>query len=537
MSATAAHVSRELRNAAAELLRRKRCRESLHAFALSIDIPTVPTPAMCPDESLVGPSANLMALHHAAILGVLERTMLRPFGRCLIMAPPGSAKSTYTSCVAPAWFMGKFPGAQIILTSYASTLAEKQSRRAQSIVKQEKYRQLWPEGPTLEKDSVKEWALSNKSEMMASGLLGGITGNRADGAIVDDPVSGREDADSEPMRKKTLDAYQDDLLSRLKPGAWLAFIMTRWHEQDLMGSILPDDYKGESGMVLCKDGLMWEVLNIPAKAERTDDPLGRKIGEYLWPEYMPAAHWQMSENATGPEAARKWASLYQQRPSPQGSGRFTREMINLYVAGELPVHLSYIGVGDYAVTAGGNDFTELAVGGVDSDDNLWFVDWWYEQCDTGKSVEETLNMAVRWKSRMSPRGVPVWYNEGGVIDKAVRPSMNRRQRDRKIYFDLRSIPSMQDKVAKVQSFIARASVGKVYMPKNAPWTERAILQLLALPAGRHDDAADVLGLFGRAIDQFAPAQLPPAEKPNGIRPFTQAWLEYEEQPAAQVRFR
>lgn len=514
--------------AAAELLRRRRCRESLHAFNMSVDIPTVATPAMCPDETLTGPSANLMAAHHAAIDSVLERTMLRPFGRCLIMAPPGSAKSLRT-ILATTWFMGRKPGAQIIYTSYASTLAEKQSRRAQMVVQQPAYAQIFPEGPALEKDSVKEWSLTNKSEFMASGLLGGITGNRADGIVVDDPVSGREDADSEQMRQKTLDAYQDDLLTRLKPGGWIVFIMTRWHEADLMGSILPDDYDGRSGMVRCKDGLEWEVLNIQAKCERHDDPLGRKPGEYLWPEYTTPQHWQVHENAQGPEAARKWASLYQQRPSPQGSGRFTEDMFDFYEPGTEPVHLAYVGAGDYAVTEGRNDFTELGVFGVDPAGDLWEVDWWHDQCNTGTSTEKTLDMIARWR-------IPMWFNEGGVIDKSMGPLINLRMRQRKVYTDRRAIPSMQDKVAKCSAFQGRAAARTVHFRDNAN-SRRIVAQLCALPAGRYDDAADVCGLIGRAVDQFHPARVPEQKKENKIKPFTGAWVEYEEPQEPAIRYR
>lgn len=516
--------------AARELLRRHRARTSLHSFALNIDIPTVPFTAPMPDEDFLGPASNLMAVHHAMILSTLERTMNRPMGRCMIFAPPGSAKSLYTDCVAPTWEMGRKPGSRIILASYAGEIAQRQARRAQLIASSEIYRSLWPEAPTMVRDAAKDWSMSNGSEMLSMGLLGGVTGNRASGAIIDDPVAGREEADSEDVRKKTRNAYQDDLISRLLPNAWLAFIMTRWHEADLAGEILPEDYKGESGMIKCRDGLMWEVLNIQAKCERADDPLGRAQGEYLWPEFFPTAHWKMIEDAQGPEAARMWASLYQQRPSPQGSGRFTREMFQLYSPGELPLHLAKIGASDFAVSEGKNDFTEHGCAGVDPAGNLWFVDWWYKQTNTDAGIDAMLDMVGRAKA-------PMWFNEGGVIDKATRPAINQKMRQRKIYTDLRSLPSMQDKVAKCASFQARAAAGCVYFPKNAPWTERVIQQLLALPAGRHDDAADVCGLIGRAVDQFPVARVPSVERKEGIRPFTKEWLEWQDKPETYMRYR
>jgi hypothetical protein len=545
-----AHDPEQLQAAIRELLRRKRCQESLHSYALNIDIPTVPFEAPQPDEDLTGPAALLMAGHHAKILEVLQRTMTRFMGRCMIFAPPGSAKSLYTSVLAPTWYMGKFPGSRIILTSYAAELAERQARRAIQIAESEKYRCIWKEQPIVTKDAAKEWVLSNKSEMLSMGILGGLTGNRANGAIVDDPVSGREDADSEAMRKKTLDAYQDDLMTRLLPGAWLAFIMTRWHEMDLAGSILPDDYKGESGMIVCKDGLVWEILNIEAKCERADDPLGRQIGEYIWPEFYPPQHWHQFENKKGADAQRTWSSLYQQRPAPHGSGRFHESMFDFYQPGTQPTALAYVGAGDYAVTAGGNDFTELAVFGVDCNGDLWEVDWWSEQSDTGTSSDATIDMMIRWKT-------PMWFNEGGVIDKSMGPLLNLKMREykdkkgkkRPVYCDRRTITSMQDKVAKCGAFQGRAAAGgeigstgrwntgRVHFRDNAN-SRRVIGQLIALPAGRYDDAADVCGLIGRAMDQFPVARPIEEKKRVEIRPFTAAWFEWNErQPKPNLRYR
>lgn len=526
-------VTREVEEAMRELRRRARARESLHTYALSVDIPTAPFEAPCPDEELLGDAKDLMERHHAAMLSAMQRCVLKPggYGRLMMFLPPGSAKSLYTSTVLPTWYMGKFPGARIIITSYGDKLAERHSRRSHLIVEQQKYKDLWIDAPKLDRDAAGDWSLTNRSEALAMSLTGGMTGNRANGLIVDDPVKGREQADSELERQTTLNAYEDDAKSRLLPGAWIILIMTRWHEQDLAGSILPDNYDGRSGIIRCKDGMDWEVLNIPAKCERDDDPLGRKPGEYLWTSFYGENHWKMYEDASGPEAARRWASLYQQRPSPQGAGRFNESMFDFYDPDELPplAQLKFVGAGDYAVTTGKNDFTELGVFGVDTRGDLWEVDWWNKQCDTGESVEKTLDFIKKWR-------IPMWFNEGGVIDKAMRPLFNRRQRERRVYCDFRSLPSMQDKVAKCSSFQGRAATGTVHFRNNAN-SRRVVGQLVALPAGRYDDAADVCGLAGRAIDQFPIPHVQVPEERKVIKPFSTEWLEYEENEEKKVRYR
>lgn len=524
--------------AARELIRRMRCQQSLHSFALNINIPLAPTLALHPDEDLLGPARSLMAAHHALFLDVMQRTMNRPFGRCIIQAPPGSAKSSYAK-VACAWEMSRKPGSRLIYTSYGSDLAETASGHIQMITQQEEYAALWGTSCALGDQGVKKWNLRNGhrgaigSELIAAGLTAGITGNRATGWIIDDPVKGREDADSEAFQKKTVNSYMSDLRTRVLPEAWGVLILTRWSENDLAGFILPSDYDGGSGTYIGHDGLEWEVLAIPAKCERADDPLGRKPGEYLWTEYFPPKHWQMFENATGNEAARDWASLYQQRPTPQGSGRLDENAIDYYKPGAHPPVMGYVGAGDYAVTEGKNDFTELGVFGVDTKGELWEVDWWNAQCDTGKSTEQSLDMIARWK-------IPMWFNEGGVIDKSMGPLFNLRMRERgkddpRVWADRRALPSMHDKLAKCQGFIARCNAGAVHFRDNAN-SRRIVSQIAALPAGRYDDAADVCGLIGRALDQFPVVRetKPPPPAPT-LKPFTKEWLHYK--PESRTRLR
>lgn len=514
---------------ARELLRRLRCQQSLHSFALNIDVPMAPKAAMMPDEDLLGPAHHLMPIHQAKILEVAQRTMTRPNGRAIIQAPPGSMKSTQIDGVALPWFMGKRPKSRVLLLSFNSDVAQRQSRVAQNVVRQDEYRLIWPEAPTMTKDAAGEWELSNGSVCAALGILGGVTSRRADGIIIDDPVAGQQEADSELERKRTYDAYMSDVLSRLLPNAWLILILTRWHEQDLAGMILPDDYDGQSGMIRCRDGMDWEVLNLQAKCERADDPLGRKLGDYIWPEWFPPDHWHKYEFGKGDEAARVWSSLCQQRPTPKGSGRLDANAIDYYQPGAQPPLLAAVGAGDYAVSAGKNDFTELGVFGMDTKGDLWELDWWHEQCDTGKSTEQTLDMVARWKTSM-------WFNEGGVIDKAMAPLVNMRMRERQVFTDRRALPSMHDKLAKVQAFIARANAGTVHFRDNAN-SRRIVQQIAALPAGRFDDAADVCGLIGRALDQFPIVrEHKPAPPPEPIKPFTQKWLHWEPQRQPKVRY-
>lgn len=316
--------------AAAELLRRRRGYASLAGYAQSITIPGKPV-SDADDEWLFKPVESGLAAHHLLMCQVMERAASTRYGRFMFFLPPGSAKSTYASVVAPTYFMGKRPGTKIILGSYGSDLARKHGRRARQIVRSPEFASLFsgkganvhPDGSpmrvTISRDSAaaNEWALTNGSEYLAAGLLAGITGNRAHGALIDDPIKGREQADSPTIRDKTWEAYTDDLQTRLIPGGWLGLIQTRWHENDLAGRLLPKGYEGQSGLIKCTDGNLWEVVNLPAECEREDDPLGRRIGQMLWEEWFDAQHW-----APFRLVSRTWAALFQQRPRPDEGGIF-----------------------------------------------------------------------------------------------------------------------------------------------------------------------------------------------------------------------
>ena len=290
-----------------EAERRHEARRSLHAYCRYIDIPGAPVSDDDDDCEDFYVDTVTPAPHHDLLNALLMR-LADPkddLHRLMVFMPPGSAKSTYATVTFPTWYMGNNANEPIICASYGTSLARKFGRKCRQITASDKYTGLF--GASLRPDhrAVEDWSLTNGASYLCGGLLSGLTGNRARGIVIDDPVKGREDADSPTIRDKTWDAYQDDLRTRLKPGGWQLVIQTRWHEDDLSGRVLPDTWDGESGWITSRQGERWYVLSIEAECTRPDDPLGRKPGEYLWTEWFPASHWQQEKRA----GSRRWASL------------------------------------------------------------------------------------------------------------------------------------------------------------------------------------------------------------------------------------
>lgn len=472
--------------AATEILRRKRARTSLAEFAQAIDIPGKPI-SEAEDEWIFNPIETGLALHHRVLMALLEKVHRREIKQLMVFMPPGAAKSTYTSVVYPAYGMAKRKGSRFILGSYASAIAWKQSRRTRQIVRSGKYRPIFGTGLVAGNQSVEEWALDNGSEYMAGGILAGMTGNRATDLLIDDPVAGRDEADSGTIRKRTREAYEDDLSTRLMPGGATVIIQTRWHQEDLAGGILPVDWKGESGFIRGRDGLDWFVLCVPAIADRTDDPLGRKVGERLWPEWFTDEHFERFK-----ANQRTWNALFQQKPTAEEGTYFKAEWFaDRYE--RPPEGLRKFGWSDYAVTPDGGDFTEHGVFGLDASDRMFVLDWWGGQTSSDVWVEKQCDLIYKHRPLM-------WGAERGVIARSIEPYLTTRMRQRRLIDTrLEWLTTTGDKTAMARGAQAMASMGSIKFPRRSGFHERVIAQLTAFPAGAYDDAVDTVGGAVRAI--------------------------------------
>lgn len=505
-----------------------RARESLTEFARYIPIPGVPLRDDDECEEFY-PASVEPAAHHRLMLSVLQGIADGKIRRAMIMLPPGTAKSTWCSVVFPAWYMGRHPRANIIATSYASDLARKFGRRCRSIIKSQEYAATFGIGLTGDNAAADDWSLTNGSTYMAGGVLAGITGNRADGLIIDDPIKGREEADSKVIRDKVWEAYKSDLRSRAKPKLWILLVTTRWHEDDPAGRILPEDYDGRSGIVTARDGEDWFVVNLPAQCERDDDPVGRKVGDWLWTEWFPPSFWEQERRSQGP---RNWSALYQQRPSPETGTYFSAEWVRWYDRAPPRETLRIYAASDYAVTEDGGDWTVHGIVGVDPDDNLFILDWWRAQTTPDVWVDAVLAMTRQWHPME-------WGEEGGQIRGSVGPFLVKRLREERVPLYRRQFPSVLDKAIRAQSFRGRMAMGQVYFPRNAPWSADLISELMSFPNGRNDDQVDVCGMFGRMLDRMATGRpLPKAPEPmQGLEGVTldRMWKEVDKQKGASWR--
>lgn len=421
------------------------------------------------------------ARHHQLIIKELEAVARGDNSKLALFLPPGSAKSTYGSILFPPWYMQAASG-NVLAASHTTELAEKWGRKVRNSVNEHSVEL----GIRLAEDSqaAGRWALDSGLEYYSAGVGTGIAGFRAKFGIIDDPIRSRQDADSELIRDRIWDWYINDFRTRLVPGAAEILIQTRWHEDDLGGWLLEEEKRG---------GDKWEVLSLPAVAE-THDPLGREVGEPLWPEWQDGTALQRVRDAVGP---RTWSALFQQRPQPDEGTYFQRGWFKRYAPAAKPANLHVYGSSDYAVTEDGGDYTVHRVWGVDPGGGLWLLAGWRGQTTADVWIERAIDLIIAHKPL-------AWFGEGGVIAKAIEPMLRRRMTERKTACRLEWLPSINDKPTRARGFQARSAMGQVHLPEGTDG-DLVLDEYLHFPAGKHDDEVDCGSLIGRALDEMHPA--------------------------------
>lgn len=460
--------------AARELMLRREAANNIVAFAEYIDVPGRKVEDEN-DSEIATPVETKLGQHHKLILNEFDACTKRVGGRLMIFCPPGSAKTTYASVVGPAHYLGANPGHRVGVFSYGDALATKMGRRTRGIIKQNRYNGIHSTELTKESASVNNFTMTNGSEYMASGIFGGVTGNRMEGVVIDDPIKGREQANSETIRDKTYEAYMDDILTRLIPGGWLILIQTRWHEDDLAGRILPESWDGESGDILCKDGEVWRVVCLQAECDSDSDPLGRVRGEYLWPEWFTQQHWNKFRSN-----ARTWGSLFQQIPSPLDGDLFNPGMIQTLDA--LPAgRITWVRGWDLAATEGGGDWTVGLKLGRHSDGRYIIADVRRGQWGPHTRDANILTTAQA-DGRLVKQDMPQDPGAAGVSQIV---AMGKLLVGFPMVFGLES----GDKEVRAESFAAQVNVGNVYMMRG-DWNDWLRGEYRSFPGGKWDDGVD-----------------------------------------------
>lgn len=481
--------------AAAEILRRRTAQASLQSYIDYLDTGFAP------------------AAHHKLLIEKLEAVERGEIKRLMVFMPPGSAKSTYGSVLFPGWYLGRNKKKSVIAASHTSELAERFGRKVRNFVGGSEFSAVFGFGLADDSQAAARWETAEGGEYFAVGVGGSVTGRRADLGIIDDPVKSREDADSETVREKVWEWYKADFFTRLKPGASIVLIQTRWHEEDLAGKLLKDANEG---------GEQWEVVSLSMEAE-ADDPLGRAEGELLWPEWFTPE--MVAQAKRDP---RNWLALYQQKPRPDGGGVFKRDWMRFYDG--TPADLAggtnkYILVdpssGRRSKNKIKNDYTSAWVIGLGQDENYYVLDMVRDKLNLTARGQMLMRLHRKWRPK------EVRYEEYGM--QADIEHIRYVQGQENYRFDIVPVGGKVDKEGRIKRLIPLFEHARIYFPSSMHKTDadgnmRELVgdfieqELTAFPVAAHDDMLDSLARIDEPdLSLTWPKQDEPEDKPQRYR--------------------
>ncbi|MEV1294466.1 terminase family protein [Pseudonocardia sp. NPDC049635] len=311
------------------------------------------------------------------VADALRDTVTTDDGRLVVSIPPQEGKSTLLEWLC-LWLLCWRPRWRIVYASYADGLARRAGRNVRNHVRTYGDRI----GLALAQDhaDASDWSLRGfTGGMFTTGVGGGLTGRPADVLIVDDPIKGQIEADSEVQRNALHEWWSSVARTRLAPGAPVIVVQTRWHEDDLAGR------RATEG---------WPVVNIPALADgQTPDALNREPGTWLLSARgRTAEQWQAIRGDVG---ERTWAALYQGRPAPPEGGIFRQAWFDQHRVDTAPdLDRTVIAV-DPADTGTG-DAAGILVGGRAADGHLYVLADLSDALSRGAWARRVCLAAVRY---------------------------------------------------------------------------------------------------------------------------------------------
>lgn len=415
-----------------------------------------------------------------AALELLDRSLVDVAeGRCerlIWTMPPQEGKSFRVSRYFPLWMLLRNPDLRIVIASYEMGVARRWGRAIRNDILEHPELGLRVRADT---SAAHEWQLDgHKGGVYACGVGGALTGRPSDLCLIDDPVKGRAEADSETYREHAWDWWTETARTRLAPHAPTVVVMTRWHEDDL------------AGRMVGQDPAQWRAINIPAQCDTDDDPLGRVPGEYLISARgRTTEQWEQIKRDVG---ARAWTALYQGRPAPAEGGMLKRGWWRYDTApaayakpdGTMWAHGMDTVIMSWDMAFKDTKSSDYVVGQVwgRRGAEVHLMDQVRDRLDFPATCRAVEALAARWPQATLKL----------IEDKANGPAVIAQLR--------RSVPGMvavnpkDSKAARVAAVSPFIEAGNVYLPtpERAPWIGGYLEECASFPNATHDDQVDAM---------------------------------------------
>ncbi|MFR9573724.1 MAG: phage terminase large subunit [Rikenellaceae bacterium] len=426
---------------------------------------------------------------HETYYKVLDLFAHGEIKRLIVTVPPQHGKSTASTQLLPAYILGLNPDKRIAIASYAHSLASKFNRRVQRIIDSGGYARLFPDTRLATASDARKGKYTKtaggfdvvdaEGSLISVGRGGGLTGNRVDCFIMDDLYKDAQEGNSPIVRDGCLEWYNSVVKTRLHNDSQELIVFTRWHEDDLIGTL------EQAGEVI--EVSKWTTFNPSYNGFYKVNFEAIKDGEptQLDPRSKGDVLWETNHNITALEKKRQFSPhtfecMYQGHPSSK-DGYLYGDNIKTYQSIEGKV----TAVANYTDTADMGDDYLCSVCYTVADNNAYVTDILYTQ----DPMELTERATAQMLERNNTRRAMIESNNGG---RGFARAVQKLAPSTKIeWFTQRG-----NKESRILTNAATV-LHKIHMPEDwrYRWPEfhrHVTTYKRVFSSNKHDDAADVL---------------------------------------------
>jgi predicted phage terminase large subunit-like protein len=412
--------------------------------------------------------------HLEVLAAKLEDVRLGRCKRLIVNVPPRHLKSHAISIAFAAWLLGHDPAKKILSVTYAQDLSDNLARRSRTLMTSGFYEALFDTRLSKGREAVSDFETTSGGYRLSTSVGGVLTGRGADIIIIDDPLKA-DDALSDSRRRSVNDWYDNTLRSRLnsqEDGA-IIIVMQRLHADDLVAHVQQSE--------------TWDVLSFPAVAEQDETydiatPYGRKLiqrkeGEILQPTLLSPTTLEIHRRAM---TEYNFVAQYQQNPQPPSGIIVKREWLKFYGRSDLPEEFDVV-VQSWDTANKDSElanFSACTTWGL-NDDLIYRLNVFRRKLNFPQLKRSVLELADLYR-------VDVVL----VEDKASGTSLIQELRANG-FSKIEAAPSLDgDKIMRLHGQTAKIEGGFVLFPKEAPWLDAYIHELVGFPNAKNDDQVD-----------------------------------------------
>lgn len=418
---------------------------------------------------------DVLAEHLTAVLNGEIKNLI-------INIPPRTTKSTLVSVIFPAWAWAQNPTLSWLCSSYAESLAIRDSVNCRRLIESDWYKKKYGHIFAFESDQNAKSNYKNTrgGARKSVGVATSVTGHGGDISICDDPNNVQE-VESDQIRESVNEWYLKTFYSRMNDmnTARRIIIQQRTHERDVTGAVLQAD-------------LGFELLKIPFryKGEKFVTSLGfsdprETIDEVIDPVRFTEESAKMLEKALGTDAS----AQLQQDPIPKGGDYFSRELTeeNKGIVTVLPNDLVLVRYWDKAFTAQGGAYTVGCLMGRDfATGDYYVVDivrgQWAPYLRDQNILQTANDDAEEYGENVVTIHIEV---EPGPMGRDSVNNLKKMLAPHTVWGD----PAKEEKTLRAHGFNSQWEAGNVKLLK-ADWNVDYVTELQKFPRGTYKDQVD-----------------------------------------------